>query len=482
MNKAIVFHYISKIMFMSSALFLLPCAVSLIYGESYSAFVFAVVAFTVMLASLPLSIKKPKNTNMYAREGLAIAALLWIIFPITAALPFYISGEIPRFVDAVFESISGFTTTGSTIMSEVEHMSKGMLFWRCFSHWIGGMGVLVFAIAILPSKSGDSMHLMRAECAGPQVGKIVPKGKNSAMYLYIIYAVLTVILTIFLLFGGMPLFDSICHAMSTAGTGGFSVKNTSIGYYDSAYIDIVITVGMILFGVNFTIYYLVITKRFKNILYNTELKVYLAVILLSSLFISLDINRDIKDFGLSLRYAVFQVSSIMTSTGFGTADFNQWSEFSRMLIIILMFIGACAGSTGGGLKVQRIIIMFRSAIKSIRQTLRPRSVYVLKGEDKTLDIATVHGVQTYLIIYLGLMVVSMLIVSLDNNSFETTFSAVVSCMNNIGPGLDKAGPMENFGFFSDRSKIVLSIDMILGRLECFPLIIILSPTVWRKNF
>lgn len=483
MNKTIVFHYISKIMFMGSVLFLLPCIVSLIYGEMYQAGIFAIVAFLVMIFSLPLGIIiKPKNKNMYAREGIAIAALMWIIFPVASALPFYISGEIPRFIDAVFESISGFTTTGSTILNNIEEMSYGMLFWRSFTHWIGGMGVLVFAVAILPSRNNSSMHLMRAECAGPQVEKFVPKGKNSAMYLYLIYAVITLIVFIFLLAGGMPVFDSICHAMSTAGTGGFSIKNESIAYYDSAYIDMVITIGMALFGVNFTIYYLLITKRFKSILQNTELRVYILLMLFSSLFISLDLNRDLKDFGLSWRYAVFQVSTIMTSTGFCTADFDKWSEFSKMLLILLMFVGACAGSTGGGLKVQRIVIMFRSALKSIRQTMRPRSVYVLKGEDKTLDITTVHGVQTYLIIYLGVMLVSLLIVSLDNNSFETTFSAVVSCLNNMGPGLDKVGPVENFSFFSDLSKIVLSIDMILGRLECIPVIIVLAPSVWTKNF
>ena len=481
MNKSVVFHYLSKIMFIGSVLFLLPCMVSIYYGEHDSAVAFALVAAMIAALSAPMCIIKPENKKMYAREGQVIAALLWIIYPIAGALPFYISGEIPVFIDAVFESISGFTTTGSTIVSDVENLSKGMLFWRSFSHWIGGMGVLVFAVAILPSDN-DSMHLMRAECAGPQVGKIVPKGKNSAMYLYIIYTVLTVLMVIFLLFGGMPLFDSICHAMGTAGTGGFGIKNDNIAYYNSAYIDGVITVGMILFGVNFNMYYFIAVGRLKNVLKNTELKVYLSVIAVSIILIMINTRHLYGSLLSDFRYTSFQVATIISSTGYATADYCQWPEFSQTLLILLMFVGGCAGSTGGGFKVQRVVIMFRSAIKSIRQTLRPKSVYILKGEDKSLDIATVHGVHAYLIIYLGFIMISLLLVSLDNADFATTFSSVVTCINNIGPGLNKSGPTENFSFFSGFSKAVLSIDMLLGRLECLPLLILFSPTVWRKKF
>lgn len=481
MNKSVVFHYLSKIMFIGSVLFLLPCMVSIYYKEHDSAVAFALVAAMIAAVSAPMCIIKPENKKMYAREGQVIAALLWIIYPIAGALPFYISGEIPVFIDAVFESISGFTTTGSTIVSDVENLSKGMLFWRSFSHWIGGMGVLVFAVAILPSDN-DSMHLMRAECAGPQVGKIVPKGKNSAMYLYIIYTVLTVLMVIFLLFGGMPLFDSICHAMGTAGTGGFGIKNDNVAYYNSAYIDGVITVGMILFGINFNMYYFIVAGRFKNVLKNTELKVYLSVIAVSIILIMINTRHLYGSLLSDFRYTSFQVATIISSTGYATADYCKWPEFSQTLLILLMFIGGCAGSTSGGFKVQRVVIMFRSAIKSIRQTLRPKSVYILKGEDKSLDIATVHGVHAYLIIYLGFIMISLLLVSLDNSDFATTFSSVVTCINNIGPGLNKAGPSENFSFFSGFSKAVLSIDMLLGRLECFPLLILFSPTVWRKKF
>lgn len=481
MNKSIVFHYVSKAMFMGSVLFLLPCIVSICFGEMKSAVIFAVTAFAVMAVSAPLTLIKPKNMKMYAREGLVIAALLWILFPISGAFPFFISGEIPNFIDAVFESISGFTTTGSTILTDVESLSKGMLFWRSFTHWIGGMGVLVFLVAILPSADG-SMHLMKAECAGPQVGKIVPKGKYSALYLYIIYAVLTVVTMIFLMLGGMSFFDSLCHAMGTAGTGGFGIKNNSVAYYDSAYIDGVITVAMILFGVNFNLYYFIIARKFKNIFKNTELKVYLAVIAVSTVLIMINTWNIYGSVLKCFRYAVFQVASIITSTGYATADYSGWPEFSQTLLLILMFIGACAGSTGGGFKVQRIIIMFRSAVKSIKQTLRPKSVYVLKGEDKSLDIATVHGVHAYLIIYLGLMLISLLLISIDNADFATSFSAVVTCINNIGPGLNRVGPSENFAFFSGFSKILLSFDMLLGRLECFPILILLSPSAWRKDF
>lgn len=481
MNKSIVFHFLSKTMLFGSVLFLLPSLVSVIYHEYDSARVFFIVALIIAIISTPLAILKPKNKQMYAREGLVIVALLWVIYPIAGALPFYISGEIPHFVDAVFESISGFTTTGSTILRDVEALSKGMLFWRSFTHWVGGMGVLVLAIAIMPS-SNDSMYLMRAECAGPQVGKIVPKGKKSAMYLYIIYAGLTVLTFILLCAGGMPVFDSICHAMGTAGTGGFGIKNNGVAFYNSAYIDGVITVMMALFGVNFSLFYFAIARRFKDIWKNTELKVYVAIIAAATGLIMLNIYPLYGSVSKCFRYAVFQVSSIMTSTGFGTADYTKWPEFSQMLLIILMFVGACAGSTGGGLKVQRIIIAFKSGIKSVRQTLRPKSVNVLKSDDKTMDTATVHGVQTYLIIYLGFFLASLLLISLNNADFATTFSSVTTCINNIGPGLSRVGPAENFSFFSDFSKIVLSIDMLLGRLECFPVIILLAPTVWRKKF
>ncbi len=481
MNKSIVFHYLSKIMLVGSATFLLPCIVSLYYKEFECAISFFIVAFAVAIISLPLAIIKPKNKHMYAREGLVIVALMWVIYPIFGALPFYISGAIPNFIDAIFESISGFTTTGSTILTDIENLPNGILFWRTFTHWIGGMGVLVLAIAIFPS-SNDSMYLMRAECAGPQVGKIVPKGKNSARYLYSIYLGLTVLTTIFLILGGMPVFDSICHAMSTAGTGGFGLKNNSVVYYNSAYIDVVLTISMLLFGINFNMYYFLITKRLKDVFKNTELRVYLLIILISTILITIEIYPIYENVFTSLRFSSFQVVSIISSTGLATADYCQWSMLSQTILVILMFIGGCAGSTSGGLKVQRFIIMFKSAKKSIKQTLNPKSINIVTSDDKFLDISIVHGVHAYLIIYLGFFLISLLLISLNNVDFSTSFTAITTCINNIGPGLAKVGPTENFSFFSNLSKIVLSIDMLLGRLECFPIIILFSPAIWRKKF
>lgn len=481
MNKSIVFHYLSKAMLIGASLFLLPALVSLYYSETDTALVFLLVAVCVALVSLPLTILKPKNKQMYAREGLVIAALLWVLYPLAGALPFYVSGEIPSIADAIFESISGFTTTGATILSNVEGLSRGMLFWRSFTHWVGGMGVLVLFIAIMPSSS-DALHLMKAECAGPQVGKIVPKGKNTARYLYIIYTALTVLTAIFLLFGGMPLFDSVCHAMGAAGTGGFSIKNAGIGHYDSAYIEGVITVSMFLFGVNFSLYFFMLIRRFKEVWKNTELKVYMTVIAIATAVIMLNIMPIYNTIGKSFRYAIFQVVAIMTSTGYGTADFCTWPMLSQMILIILMFVGACAGSTGGGFKVQRFIIMFKSSKKYLKKLIHPKSVNIVKSDDKTMDVETVHGVQNYLIIYLALMMVSMLLLAINNKDFGTTFTSVVTCINNIGPGINEVGPTANFGHYSDFSKYVLSFDMLLGRLECLPLIILISPSVWRKSF
>lgn len=480
MNKPLVFHYIARALLVNAALFLLPAFVSLYYSDAKTAKVFFIVALAVAAVSAPLAIWKPKNKKMFNREALVITALLWVIFPIIGALPFYLSGAIPSFVDAVFESVSGFTTTGATILSEVESLPRGILFWRSFTHWVGGMGVLVLLIAILPSSS-HAMPLMRAECAGPQVGKIVPKGRKSAAFLYIIYAALTLLTVIFLLFGGMPLFDSVCNAMATAGTGGFSVRNGGIGDYNSAYAEGVLTVAMIAFGVNFSLYYFILIRRFKEAVKNFELRVYLIIIAAATLIIGVNIYPAYGTVARTFRYSVFQVASIMTSTGFGTADFCKWPMLSQMILIILMFVGACAGSTGGGFKVQRFIIMFKSIGKHIKKTVHPNSVKLVKSDDKTMDTETVHGVLNYFVIYMGLIMVSLLLLAINNEDFATTFTSVVTCINNIGPGIGKVGPTENFGFYSDFSKLVLSADMLLGRLECLPIVVMLSPSVWRKK-
>lgn len=481
MNKTLVFRYLCKTTLVGSLMFLLPAIVSLLYGEFDTVLTFVIVGAGLAVLSLPMMAVKPKKSEMYSKEGLVIVAMLWIVLSVAGAMPFFISGEIPHFVDALFESISGFTTTGSTILTDVESLSHGMLFWRSFTHWIGGMGILVFALAVLPS-SKDSMYLMRAECPGPQVGKLVPKGKNTAVYMYSIYGVLTIITVILLCAGGMPLFDSVCHAMGTAGTGGFGIKNAGMAFYNSAYIDWVITIMMILFGVNFNIFYFMLIRRFKDVAKNLELRVYVIILVVSTLLISANIFPIYKSAGESLRYAAFQVASVMTTTGFATADFNLWPAFSQTILIALMFIGACAGSTGGGFKVQRLIIVFKNTGKFFKKLIHPKSVNLITSEDKAMDSDTVHGVHSYLGIYIIIMMVSVLLVSLDNNDFATTFTSVTACFNNIGPGISKVGPMENFAFFSDFSKIILSLDMLLGRLECLPILIMLVPSVWKKKF
>ncbi len=464
-----------------SALFLLPAVVSLCYGEFDTVLTFVLVGAGLAVLCLPMTVVKPRSKDMYTKEGLIIVAMLWIAFPLAGAVPFYISGEIPRFIDAVFESVSGFTTTGSTILTDVESLSHGMLFWRSFTHWIGGMGILVFALAVFPS-SKDSMYLMRAECPGPQVGKFVPKGKNTAMYMYAMYGVLTVVTIILLCAGGMPLFDSICHAMGTAGTGGFGIKNAGVAFYNSAYIDGVITVMMILFGVNFNIFYFMLIRRFKDVGKNLELRVYFIILAAATVLIGANIYPIYQSVGESFRYAVFQVASIMTTTGFATADYNLWPAFSQMILVMLMLVGACAGSTGGGFKVQRLIIIFKNVGKYFKKLLHPKSVSLVTSEDKAMDTDTVHGVHCYLGIYMFLMLASMLLISVDNQDFATTFTSVTACFNNIGPGINKVGPMENFSFFSDFSKCVLSLDMLFGRLECLPMMMLFIPAVWKKKF
>lgn len=481
MNKTYVFHYLSKMTLAGSALFLLPAIVSLLYGEFDTALSFVTVGGGLAVVSLPMALIKPKSKDMYTKEGLVIVALLWIVFSAAGAMPFFVSGEIPHFVDALFESVSGFTTTGSTILTDIEALSHGMMFWRSFTHWIGGMGILVLALAVFPS-SKDTMYLMRAECPGPQVGKLVPKGKNTAVYMYSIYGALTVLTVILLCAGGMSLFDSVCHAMGTAGTGGFGIKNAGIAFYDSAYIDGVITVMMILFGVNFNIFYFMLIRRFRDVAKNLELRVYLIIIAVSTVLIGANIYPIYKSVGGSFRYAVFQVASVITTTGFATADFNLWPAFSQMVLIMLMFIGACAGSTGGGFKVQRLIIIAKNMGKFFKKLLHPKSVNLVTSEDKAMDADTVHGVHCYLGIYLFLMLASMLLVSVDNQDFATSFTSVVSCFNNIGPGINRVGPMENFSFFSDFTKCILTLNMLLGRLECLPIMILFIPSVWKKKF
>ena len=407
-----------------------------------------------------------------------VTALSWVVMSLVGALPFVFAGAIPSYIDAVFETVSGFTTTGASILTDVEGMSRGLLFWRSFTHWVGGMGVLVFLLAIVPLAGGRSVHIMRAESPGPVVGKLVPKVRDTAMILYGIYITMTVVLIALLLLGGMPLYDSAVHAFGTAGTGGFGIWGDSIAHYDSAYIDVVLSIGMVLFGVNFNIYYLLLMGKVKSILRSEELRWYLGIIAGATLLIAWNTLSRWGGMLQSLRYAFFQVASVITTTGFATADFNLWPELSRMLLLVLMLVGACAGSTGGGMKVSRLIIMLKSAKREISRMLHPRSVYTLQFEGKPLEDQTIHNVFTYFFILVFLVIASVLLVSLDNMDFDSTFSAVLACINNIGPGLGIVGPMGSYAALSPLSKLVLILDMLLGRLEIFPMLMLFAPSVW----
>ena len=486
MNKKLVLNTLSKIGMIEAALMLLPIFISIYYHDYITMKVFLFTALLTVLINAPLLllVKPVKGKSMTARDGIAVAALGWIFLSVFGSIPYYVSGQIPHYMDALFESISGFTTTGASILGDVEALTEGMMFWRCLTHWVGGMGVLVLFVALIPSdKKSSSLQLMRAECPGPTVEKLVPKGRSSAMILYFIYGGLTIIMVIFLLIGGMPLYDSVCHAMGTAGTGGFNVKNAGLGFYNSAYIEGVVTVFMILFGVNFNIYYFILMRKFVGIYKNTELKVYLGTIFASiAVIVANTLQYGVfHSFGKAVRYASFQVGSIMTSTGYATADFDQWPELSKTILICLMFVGACAGSTGGGFKVSRVIILFKTAKRNLRKAMHPKSVNVVKSDDRAIDIETVHGVSCYLIIYIMIFFISLLIVSFNNFDFGTNFTSVTACLNNIGPGISRVGPMQNYYALSDLTKSVLSLDMLLGRLECLPLLMLFAPSMWFKK-
>lgn len=477
MNYKMIRYILGTMLKVEALLMCLPALVAVLYREGdFLPLVWAILAAAGL--GLLLARKRPENTVIYAREGFVITSLSWIFMSLVGALPFWFMGAIPSFVDAVFETVSGFTTTGATILTDVEAMSHGLLFWRSFTHWVGGMGVLVFLMAILPLAGGRGLHIMRAESTGPAVGKLVSRVGNTAKILYGIYISMTVILTVLLLFGGMPLYDSVVHAMGTAGTGGFGIWGDSIAHYDSAYIDVVLSVGMLAFGINFNIYFLLLMGRVKSAVFSEELRWYLGIITGATLLIAWNILPEFGGFLRALRYAFFQVTSIISSTGFATADFNLWPELSRSLLLGLMMIGACAGSTGGGMKVSRLLIMLKSAKKEINQLLHPRSVRVLKFEGKQVEDGTVKNVFSYFFILVFIIIVSTLVVSLDNMDFDSTFSAVISCANNIGPGLGVVGPMGGYASLSVLSKLVLILDMLLGRLEIFPVLMLFAPSVW----
>lgn len=479
MNYSIIFNIIGWVIKFEAIFMLLPGIVSIIYREDTCG-VFFGCAFVFFVLGKIITLKKPKNNQFYAREGFVAVAMSWIVLSVIGAIPFLISGEIPNAVDALFEIVSGFTTTGASILIDVEAMSKSMLFWRSFSHWIGGMGVLVFILAILPMAGGQNIYLIKAESTGPEVGKFVPKLQKTAGYLYIIYIALSMLQLVLLLIGKMPLFDALCDVFGTAGTGGFGIKADSMAGY-STYIQMVTAIFMLLFGVNFNFYFLIISKRIRSALGMEEVKWYFIIFILAVIGITVSLWNATGVLGINIRDSIFQVSSIMTSTGFATADFDKWPQFSRYIICVIMFIGACTGSTGGGIKVARFIIYFKQIGKQLGFLIHPRSVKILRMNGKKIEHNTIRVVNTYLLVYIAIFALSMLILTIDNFDLTTTFTAVSATFNNIGPGLGMVGPAGNFSQFSVLSKIVMIFDMLAGRLEIFPLLVLITPSTWRRN-
>lgn len=478
MNTSVIRYLLGYILKLEGFLLLLPCIVAGIYYEK-SGIYFLIVALISIAIGFIFSAKKPRDFTFYLKEGCATTALGWIVLSIFGCLPFYISGEIPSFTDALFETISGFTTTGASILPEVESLSYCMNFWRCFTHWIGGMGVLVFLLAIIPLSGGSNINLMRAESPGPSVGKLVPKMRHTARLLYIIYFGLTTMEIIFLLFGKMPLYDAICTSLGTAGTGGFGIKNDSFCSYN-VYLQWVVTIFMILFGVNFNAYYLLFFGHIRDALKVEEVRYYFGIIIASVVVISVNIAHMCTGVFDAVTKAAFQVGSIITTTGFSSTDFDRWPELSKTLLVLLMFIGACAGSTGGGIKVSRILILGKTLGKELKQALHPQVVAPARMDGKLLNHETIRTTNVFIGAYFFIFITSFLLISLNGFDMVTNFTAVAATMNNIGPGLELVGPMRNFSGFADPAKLVLIFDMLAGRLEIFPMLVLFLPDTWRK--
>ena len=479
MNYAMIRYIIGWILNFEAAFMSPSFVVGLIYREKSAWAIFATMLLCLVIGVPMVLLKRPKQAVFYAKDGFVSVGLSWVVLSVMGALPFVISGSIPHPVDALFETVSGFTTTGSSILSDVEALPKCMLFWRSFTHWVGGMGVLVFMLTILPMSGGYHMNLMRAESPGPSVERFVPTVKSTAKILYGIYICLSLLELLLLLVGKMPMFDALTLTFGTAGTGGFGIKNDSIGSY-TTYQQTVITIFMILFGVNFNVYFLFLLKKIRQGLKNEELRAYLGIILGAILLISVNIAGKFGNPFLAFHHAAFQVGSIITTTGYSTVDFNTWPTFSKTVLVLLMLIGASAGSTGGGIKVSRIVILAKSVKKELKQYLHPHSISKIKMDGKPVEHEVVRSINVFLIAYLLIYAVSMLIVSLDNFDFTTTFTSVAATINNIGPVLDLVGPAANFGILSVPSKLVLIFDMLAGRLEIFPLLLLFVPDTWRK--
>lgn len=477
MNYSIIRYILSSVSCFEGAFMIMPAVVGAIYGEKEGV-IYGIIAVICILAGLAGRIKKPKSSTFYSREGFVSVSLSWMMISLIGALPFFITGEIPFYIDALFETISGFTTTGASILSSVEELSHSTAFWRLFTHWIGGMGVLVFIMAILPLSGSSNMHLMRAESPGPAVSKFVPRVKHTAMILYGIYVMITVIEIIALKIARLSFFDSVTLSFATVGTGGFGLLNTSAASYSTA-VQIIMTVFMLLCSVNFNLYYLILIKKGKEVLLNDELRYFLIIVFVSAIMITINVRNSFDSIFEAFHNSLFQVASVISTTGFATCDFNMWPQFSKTILVILMLVGACAGSTGGGFKISRLIILVRAAKNEVTTIVHPRSVRRVRMNQRNVSDGMVRTVLVYLAIYVLIAGLSFLLVSLDKFDMTTNITAVIATFNNIGPGLEAVGPAGSYGDFSVLSKIVLMLDMLIGRLEIFPMLVLLAPGTWR---
>ncbi|MBE6555250.1 MAG: TrkH family potassium uptake protein [Ruminococcaceae bacterium] len=478
MNYRMIKYTLGWILLFEALFLLLPTVCALVLSEHVlAAFLWSVAA--CLAAGLLLVLKKPTSTTLYSREGFLIVSLSWILLSLFGAMPLYISGVTPSYVDALFEIVSGFTTTGASIFPSVEVLPRSILFWRSFTHWVGGMGVLVFILAFLPLSGGQNMHIMKAESPGPSVSKLVPRVRTTALILYALYFVLTLIEFIMLLCGGMTAFEAMLTSFSTAGTGGFGFLNSSIGSF-SPYIQIVVTVFMVLFSLNFSSYYLALREKWKDA-FNEEIRAFVLIVLFSGVIIALNVRSLFSNLGDAFRHSFFTVSSIISTTGFATADFDLWPSLSKGILVTLMFIGACAGSTGGGIKVSRIIILCKGALRELKLALHPKQIKKISVDARPVEHEVVRSVNSYMICYLLIFVLSFLLISIDGHDLVTCFTSVAATLNNVGPGLSMVGPTQNFSFFSAPSKLILIFDMLAGRLELFPMLLLFSPGTFKKT-
>ncbi len=480
MNRRMVLFIVCIIMRMEAVVMIPPLIIALANGEAAAAYGFVISIAALLGASLIANIRKPEVKEFYAREGFLIVALAWIVVSAFGALPFFLSGGIPSYIDSLFETVSGFTTTGATILTDIEALPYSLLYWRSFTHWLGGMGVLVFVMAIIPlsKNTGNTMHIMRAESPGLDVDKLVPRMHDYAKILYIMYIVMTAVEFLFLLAGGMPVFDSLTTSFSTAGTGGFSIMNDSMASY-TMYQQNVVTVFMILFSISFSIFYMLLAREFGKVVRNQELWLYLVVMTVAIVVITASVVNLFASLNEAAHHVSFQVASIMSTTGFVTVDYDVWPQLPRIIIIILTVIGSCAGSTGGGIKMARVLLLGKAFVRDLKRLIRPRSVSLIKMNGQVVEDHIVRGTQSFLAAYLLVVIVSAIIISLDNFSIDTTVSSVLTCMSNTGPGLDMVGPVGNYSAFSVLSKLTLSADMLIGRLEIYPLLMLFARSTWK---